>query len=264
PFKIDLRQIIRVKTPSPSCPYIGNRSYCLIIKGIQLGRLGNNLFTLASTYGLARTHSCYLYADGGWQSYLYFVNYTNEIRQLFTFRSHIVSEVAVFFRYIYKNRTETSSKRHVTQLELKNEIISSGNTWVGVHIRRGDYLRGGKNVSSLNFILNAMDYFVKKYGNKTIFILTSDDKRYCKITFGNLTNTYISPTTFSPAQDLAILTICQHTIFTIGTFGWWGGFLSSGEVIHDIKSPKDPRPREVGCARETYFAPWFSYLNTTT
>ncbi|CAF4323328.1 unnamed protein product, partial [Adineta steineri] len=45
-------------------------------------------------------------------------------------------------------------------------------------------------------------------------------------TFNQNKNVLVTPDSFSTADDLAILTLCQHTILTAGTFGWWGAFLS--------------------------------------
>ncbi|ELT99702.1 hypothetical protein CAPTEDRAFT_41243, partial [Capitella teleta] len=36
----------------------------------------------------------------------------------------------------------------------------------------------------------------------------------------------------SQGEDLAILSSCDHVIMTVGTFGWWAGYLSRGQVIY--------------------------------
>ena len=36
----------------------------------------------------------------------------------------------------------------------------------------------------------------------------------------------------SPSLDFAMLRQCQHVITTLGSFGWWAGYLSSGEVVY--------------------------------
>ncbi|CAF1124835.1 unnamed protein product, partial [Didymodactylos carnosus] len=93
-----------------------------------------------------------------------------------------------------------------------------------------------------------MGHFIHKYGvNRTIFLVTGDEKAYCTSTYGNLTNVFISPHWFAPEEDLALMSTCSDTIVTVGTFGWWGGFLSRGEVLHDRRSPTDHRPADVDC-----------------
>ena len=33
-------------------------------------------------------------------------------------------------------------------------------------------------------------------------------------------------------KDLAILASCNHSIFAVGTFGWWGAWLAGGQVVY--------------------------------
>ncbi|CAF4204168.1 unnamed protein product, partial [Adineta steineri] len=54
----------------------------------------------------------------------------------------------------------------------------------------------------------------------------------------NFTSIKKNPQSFV-ADDLATLTLCEHTILTAGTFGWWSAFLSHnrlGDVLTDSKS----------------------------
>ncbi|CAF1404248.1 unnamed protein product [Adineta steineri] len=108
-----------------------------------------------------------------------------------------------------------------------------------------------------------MSHFQIKY-HSVIFIIVSDDKNYCRKTFGHNKNVIVTPDSFSAADDLAILTLCQHTILTAGTFGWWGSFLSQnrlGDVLTDSKS--DHTPIDSNCRQDDYFPSWFSFLNST-
>ncbi|CAF1348345.1 unnamed protein product [Adineta steineri] len=96
------------------------------------------------------------------------------------------------------------------------------------------------------------------------FILNriSDDKNYCRKTFGQKKNVLVTPDSFNAADDLATLTLCEHTILTAGTFGWWGAFLSHnqlGDVLTDSKA--DHTPLDVNCRQDEYFPSWFSFLN---
>jgi len=38
--------------------------------------------------------------------------------------------------------------------------------------------------------------------------------------------------TQDPITDMAILTMCQHTIITVGTFGWWAAWLTNGTTVY--------------------------------
>ncbi|CAF1490628.1 unnamed protein product [Didymodactylos carnosus] len=208
----------------------------------------------------------YLELRGFWQAHGHFVKFKNEIRKQFTFKPTIAKRIASFFKtYICQqiNCTSNYLAKNVTQVQLKLDLRDSPYTWIGIHIRRGDYLRG-RRVSSIKFIIDAMDYFIDKYGNKSLFVITSDDKSYCARTFLNRTNVLITPSSFSPADDLATLAVCEHTIVTVGTFGWWGAFLSGGEAICDVKSSQNPTAIDNNCARQAFFPEWFSYLNKTS
>ena len=32
--------------------------------------------------------------------------------------------------------------------------------------------------------------------------------------------------------DLVLLSLCNHSIMTVGTFGWWGSWLTNGTVVY--------------------------------
>ncbi|CAF3893999.1 unnamed protein product, partial [Rotaria sp. Silwood1] len=49
-------------------------------------------------------------------------------------------------------------------------------------------------------------------------------------------------------DDLIALSLCEHSIITGGTFGWWTGYLANGKVIHDKVYPS-------GCQRPEYYYP---------
>lgn len=52
-------------------------------------------------------------------------------------------------------------------------------------------------------------------------------------------------------DDLVALSLCEHSIITGGTFGWWAAYLAYGNVIHDKVYPS------LCERREYYYPPWF-------
>ncbi|CAH1791820.1 unnamed protein product [Owenia fusiformis] len=149
--------------------------------------------------------------SGGLQSYKYFNNVQNEIRKEFKF-SKTVDEAANIF--------------------LRNATPNLNTTLVGIHIRRGDFLKHeeqGFVVPHVSYFNNAMKYTQEKFTN-VHFIVCSDDIKWCK---ENIKPTSV---TFSESNeaivDMAILSKCNHVIMSTGTFGWWAGFLSRGTVIY--------------------------------
>ena len=178
---------------------------------------------------------------GYWQAQKHFVNQTDHIRRQLRFKQSILDPVKRFI-----------------QTEIKNNISNL----VGIHIRRGDFV-GARSVSSDKYIFAGMAYFMRKYG-PSHFIFVSDDKSYCRKVFGKRNDTYFTPDSFTPAQDMAMITLCHHAIITVGTYGWWGGFLlhnRTGEVLTDSKP--DRSALDVDCEASAYFPPWFKFLNRT-
>ena len=80
-----------------------------------------------------------------------------------------------------------------------------------------------------------MNEFRKNYnaslGFINIFVVVSDDLQWCKNTFQDMDDVYFSHEDHSPYLDLAILSKCNHSIFGLGTFGWWGAYLAGGNTI---------------------------------
>ncbi|CAH1796330.1 unnamed protein product [Owenia fusiformis] len=158
------------------------------------------------------------------QSYKYFETCPLQIRKEFTFRNHIKREVNVLFDRISLG-------------------LPSNTTFVGVHARRGEKanktrsLKEGWVVPDENYFKKAMDYFRNKYGN-VAFIICSDTPSWTKEIFRSQADAYFCPGR-SPASDLAILSNCDHTIMSVGTFGFWAGWLVNGTTIYYAHPKKD-------------------------
>ncbi|XP_018024070.1 galactoside 2-alpha-L-fucosyltransferase Sec1 [Hyalella azteca] len=77
------------------------------------------------------------------------------------------------------------------------------------------------------YLRRAFTFFTERFDN-VIFVVTSDDvvattKMTKKLTFPN---TFVSQG--SAAEDMHLLTLCNHTIITFGSYGFWAGFLGPG------------------------------------
>lgn len=201
---------------------------------------------------------------GFWQSYRYFYTYKRTIQTQFSFKSSIKQKVEIFFRdegrkYSHHLNALRENQKDHGRMERSAQISSL--TWVGIHVRRGDFLHL-RQVSSKYFIDEAIYYFEKRYSN-IIFLMTSDDKAACQDMYGNHSNLVITPVSFSAGEDLAALAACDHMIVTVGTFGWWAAFLGSGQVLHDIKFSKNPTPVDNNCTQKNYLPPSFFSFNKT-
>lgn len=178
---------------------------------------------------------------GFWQSYRFFDKYRRLIKNQFIFKHSIKQKITHFFHQEGQKRINRPDGPHGNRKAINDPRINGrvlSLTWVGVHVRRGDFLYL-RQVSSMRFVVEAMNYFEKKYTN-VIFLITSDDKTFCKRMYGNMSNVVITPVSFSTGEDLAALAACHHMIVTVGTYGWWAGFLTEGEVLHDVRFSETP------------------------
>ncbi|CAG9768176.1 unnamed protein product [Ceutorhynchus assimilis] len=113
-------------------------------------------------------------------------------------------------------------------------------TFIAVHVRRTDYIGYiariyGDSAASRQFYVKAMKYYENKFPN-CLFIFISDDPTWCYQEFGNRENVYVTSygteKLNSPAEDMAVMAACNHTIIDYGTFGEWGSILAGGETVY--------------------------------
>ncbi|XP_037778039.1 galactoside alpha-(1,2)-fucosyltransferase 2-like [Penaeus monodon] len=109
-------------------------------------------------------------------------------------------------------------------------------TFVGFHVRRTDYgphvkklFRG--DLPGVRFFERAMAYYREKFAGGVAFIAASDNPRFINATLSHNPDVYFAPGRL-PGLDLAVLASCNHSIITLGSFGFWAGFLAGGEVIY--------------------------------
>lgn len=145
-----------------------------------------------------------------------------------TWVQDIIQEFTIKKKYMQKSQ-------HIL-LKASGGITNS--TFVGIHIRRTDYIgyllrKHGVEPVGMDFYLRSMKYFEKKYKH-VVFIIVSDDPIWCQERFGSMSNTYVASKNVPnvAALDLAILASCNHTIFDYGTYGSWGAILAGGETIY--------------------------------
>ncbi|XP_029440925.1 galactoside 2-alpha-L-fucosyltransferase 2-like [Rhinatrema bivittatum] len=150
-----------------------------------------------------------------------------------TFYHHIREEILKEFTFHDFIRDETNKYLEDVKGSRRNA------TFIGVHVRRGDYLRVMPNswkgvVADKAYLEKAMDYFRIKY-QEPVFIVTSNGIGWCKENINaSRGDVYFSGdgVESSPGKDFALLAHCNHTIMTIGTFGYWAGYLAGGETVY--------------------------------
>lgn len=226
----------------------------------------------------------YLELKGFWQAYGHFIKYEHELKVYLQINKNVITKIANFFpvkpnptQGIRKFKTDNSKLLTIlwtktqpsdfailnnttveqNHHEMRKRIQNSNVTWIGVHIRRKDFIKIFKAESSITYITDAMNYYENKFKN-VFFAMVSDDKKYCKKHFANKENVIITPKSYSYREDFAILSFCQHSIITAGSFGWWAAFLAGGDVIHDVHF-RFERCVNCSCSEEFYYPPWFLF-----
>uniref|UniRef100_A0A8C5QZ69 L-Fucosyltransferase n=1 Tax=Leptobrachium leishanense TaxID=445787 RepID=A0A8C5QZ69_9ANUR len=149
-----------------------------------------------------------------------------------TFYHHLRDEILQEFSFHHWITDESHAYLSKIRGDRKNV------TFVGVHVRRGDYVRVMPSrkgvIADKGYLQKAMDYFRDRYKNP-VFVVSSNGMDWCKENI----NDSLGDVHFagdgregSPSRDFALLAHCNHTIMTIGTFGYWIGYLVGGETVY--------------------------------
>lgn len=112
-----------------------------------------------------------------------------------------------------------------TVQKLKDQILHTINS-VGVHIRRGDFVKLGW-AEGTGYYNKAIKHMVQEIGPTQFFIVT-DDKQWAKENFSNNPNIHIIDikTETCDIDEFFLLSLCNHQIISESTFGWWAAFLN--------------------------------------
>ena len=140
----------------------------------------------------------------------------------------------------FKFKPEVMNSARDFMLKIKNNV----ETIVCVHVRRGDFTVPrpgfGHVTAPIEYLRNAMEYYRTKLNRTLKFVVVSNGMEWCKenirdkdVVFSNFT---------SPGHDLALTSLCDHTIATCGTFSWWAGWLCGGHVVYYKQYPATGLP----------------------
>ena len=161
------------------------------------------------------------YYDGYWLTGEYFKAFADEIRKEFTPKESVLKEI-----------------------EEKNAEIDSVNS-VGIHIRRGDYLKrvnmpkGYNEEKLLDYYFRAID-LIKSEVKDPVFYVFSDDMDWCRETFGDKGSFEfpVRECENGAMVDLFGIAKCKHGIASPSTFSWWGNWLRENSDDSIVVIPK--------------------------
>lgn len=208
----------------------------------RFGRLGNQLFQIASTLGIARRNAAQAIFPV-WRYAQFFtgpipqsVNPPGEfptcLEQSFTYQPIELAgsvDLAGFFqseRYFSSIAPEIrqvlspcESIREQCQSQLPS-LLGAGTC--SIHVRRGDYV-----YHPLYADLAATDYYERAMSHfpaETSFMMISDDLEYCRQRFRDRRITFIECE--NEVAALCIMTLCRSNIIANSSFSWWGAWLN--------------------------------------
>ncbi|PVD20579.1 hypothetical protein C0Q70_18735 [Pomacea canaliculata] len=177
------------------------------------------------------------------QSWRYFFEHEAEIREALKFKDSVVSQ----------------ARKVVDSLRQKYN-----RTLTGVHVRRGDYLTNvkGYKAAPLEYLLHAMDYVRKRFGDVT-FVVSSNDVTWCQEQFANTSDVTVLSANSTPAVDMMTLASLDHMIMTVGTYGWWASFLNPGVTVYyrDFVDPGTPLSKQFSPSGTDHYCPVWNSLS---
>jgi hypothetical protein len=223
----------------------------------QKGRLGNALFQIASTIGMAIKYG-HEYAFPHWE----FSDYFESFKSAAPDKSFTVLKEKTYTAQNwdllpgqnydldgwlqtakYWEHSEESRKAVLSTFTFKPEIIEdlkqrypAYETAICISIRRGDFV-GNSNYYQLSMLYYILALFEKfpDWQERKLYIF-SDDLDYCRHHFQSLPNVVFIEE--PPIIQLALGPLCRNFIISNSTFSWWLAYLAGPEatVIRPIKN----------------------------
>ena len=226
----------------------------------QLGRLGNQMFQFAALKGIARHHGyqfCFPPSTNKneWTDHQILIPFklssTNElnIQYIDVDRPTVVEKGFGFDQNLFNNcpdwvtiqgffQTEKYFK-HIEK-EIKNDftfrdeisepcndMISSLDNPIALHIRRTDY------ITNPNHTCLGIDYYekaLKLFPNETVLIF-SDDPQWCQKQKLFSDDRFLVSDNDDAYIDLCLMTMCKKHIIANSSFSWWGAWLADSDKV---------------------------------
>ena len=140
---------------------------------------------------------------GYFQSEKYFVHIKDSIKEDFTFKEEI--------------------------LKPCQEMISSLDKPISLHVRRTDYLTNSANHYNLQ-----LDYYeeaLSKFDSDRTVVVFSDDPKWCMEQDLFSSDRFLVSENQSNYVDLCLMTLCSDHIIANSSFSWWGAWLANTSTV---------------------------------
>jgi len=225
-----------------------------MITSVLNGGLGNTLFQVAASYGVAIDNGdrCAFYLDNpvvmqGHPAYTYKDTVYSKLVVLdreFKAQSHCVEMAKNYEKIKYKENLALhgywqSEKyfegngeyiaclfRHTPTIKkLLHEFAPVLKNSVSIHIRRGDYVDVGEAME-LDYYYECLDRLREERTIDNILIF-SDDQDWCRENFLRLSVKTRFLSGNKDYEDLYLMSLCSNNITGNSSFSWWGAYLNT-------------------------------------
>lgn len=219
----------------------------------KLGRLGNQLFQIASTIGISKKNAqepgfnkfdygkfFSLNLSGNHNSYN-IVKENNFHFEEYNLKTGNYELHGYFQSQKYWTGIEYAIKQLFTfnsdfKTETNKKLSFIGKQSIAIHIRRGDYVGNQAHHNlPIKYYLSALEKIPNWATYNLVFF--SDDIEFCKWHFDCLPNAIFSEG-LTDIEDLYAMTLCDHFIIANSSFSWWGAYLGEKQTSIVIR-PKN-------------------------
>lgn len=223
----------------------------------RMGRLGNQMFEIASTIGIALKND-QEFSFPEWVCHHSMSDYSNIfVNRLpkLTINKNVVNVSENSFSYndiilpkndeiyclkgyfqsekYFENYKDTINYYFTLKPEIENFILNKYKNILpnscSIHIRRGDYLKQVNHhpVQSLSYYHNAIETIYGKDIDDINFLIFSDDIKWCEENI-SLPKVYFIENN-SNIIDMFLMSKCDNNIIANSSFSWWGAWLNKNE-----------------------------------
>ena len=169
---------------------------------------------------------CYLQNRG------YFYDYTSDLRNEFRIHPKYVHAAQNLLRKVVSGKPvrNITNTAQLASRGPRDQAVPP--VYIGMHVRRGDLQRRtDMRTPDKAYFTSAISYFRSKYKGRAIFIVVTEDLPWCHDNLPHDKNVLFVPA--RPFMEhFTLLSLCNHTVMSFGTFSYWAAWLAGGDVTY--------------------------------
>ena len=220
------------------------------------GNLGNQLFQIASTIGIADSNN-QTYAFPNWKYVSFFktelpllqqaINFNTINEYCFEYTDYELKESNYNLNGWFQSEKYFCNSQIKAQFTFKENLLESLNEkyltlinskHILISVRRGDFVNNPFYFQlSYKYYFQAITECFPDWKSRNL-LFTSDDISYCKSHFSFLKNAYFLEG-MDAIEQLAFSSLCSDFIISNSTFSWWMAWLGerkNSKIIRPIKN----------------------------